>query len=169
MAELLSYIGKEWGVIGQAPLTFITLVLLSIAAAYFAASWRFGGIIASQQGEIKLLERKLATVPGGTDHERNKAYRESLGVYLRECEGLQERTIAKDTQPLIDEANEWSGRVSAFLEGTLGTDYLARFSNDAGLSGQTILGAGITTEQRSLWEWLNRRSERLHEFIREFR
>jgi hypothetical protein len=116
--------------------------------------------------EAEAEQRRLALESQLETEAKRQQKIEALGQFMAEAEKLQTRILASEVS-LIDDVNEWAGRASNFIEASLGTAYAQRFGNDAGTSSNFIVGANITAEQQKVWGWVNRRIERLDQFMGE--
>ncbi len=150
--------------IGQAPATFLIAALLAMGAAYAAASWRFGGIIETQQAQIALLERKIAAVPGGVDHEKRKATMDALGKFLSDGNAIMGNCRQRDRPPPKDEAEIWLRELTDFLQENLGTAYVARV-NDGGSAPVGFMSQ--YREHDTIYNAIRVRVYHLQEFLKE--
>ena len=93
--------------------------------------------------------------------------REKLGDFLHEGKVLETRCAEEKKPPPSDEADDWDERVNAYLEEHLGSDYVASFSNAAGLPmGLTSINS---REHRNLHGAIGVRLARLQQFLEELR
>ncbi len=166
--EVIKYFGSEWHVIGQAPATFAIALVLLASLVYAAASWRFGGIIETQQAKIALLETKLEGAPIAENAEKRRSLREQLARFLAEGESLDGRSRTEDVaiiEPLVE---SWATTIRDWLTANLDESYAQQFLSAAGLPSVMVTGQ-LTDEQRKISLWMHYRNVRLQEFIQSFR
>ncbi len=58
--QFLEFIKNEWSTVTGAPLSFISLVLISFALAYAACRWRYTGVIETQREKLSLEKDRLS-------------------------------------------------------------------------------------------------------------
>lgn len=164
--DIVEYFAKEWHVIGQAPSTFFIAAVLIAMMTYTAASWRFGGVMDALREQTVLLQKRLDAIPGGADSERRKQIRTALGEFLVQGSTLK-RAFESDSplDAIVEKVVNWRVAMTAYFESQLDSSYTSRLFDDAGiLTGQPAL----SEDRLGRWRWVNHRSIRLQEFIREF-
>lgn len=57
--DFLTYLAKEWSVIGQAPLTFIVAAVLAGLVAFALVKWAYATRLEHAQSTISMLEKRL--------------------------------------------------------------------------------------------------------------
>jgi len=166
--EIITYFASEWHVIWGAPVTFITAAVLLMAAAYAAASWRFGGVMDSQRAQIEFLQKRLDAIPGGADSERKKAIRAQISLFMNRAERLMERYVQgpEDLSEPNDAVLQWRTELMSYVDKNLDDSYKARIFSDSGLiSGQPT---SISGDRLGRWVYLNYRAIRLQQIVKEF-
>jgi hypothetical protein len=58
--EFLTYLAKEWGVIGQAPVTFLIAMVLAGLLAYALARWAFTARLDTAADRLKFKDEQIA-------------------------------------------------------------------------------------------------------------
>lgn len=100
---------------------------------------------------------KLLADPSYRNHQEHK---DQLAAFLVEAQRLRNRT---NEVPLpLPDHNAWVNRVSQYLKEHFGNAHEVRFSD---FSGMTFYGDG--SERSKMFQSLDGRSRRLHEFISE--
>ena len=108
------------------------------------------------QAQIKLDER-----------EKRRSIMDKLGEYLLNGQQICILNNAQNTPALIQEAEEWGGKVEKYLDGNLGISYVARFRDGSGLPlGMHQLSSIPHINVNS---FMHVRLARLHLFIEECR
>jgi hypothetical protein len=59
-ADFITYIAKEWHVIGQAPVTFLAAIIVVAGLLYWVMNWRYDAIISALNGRIGLRDDQIA-------------------------------------------------------------------------------------------------------------
>lgn len=96
MDKLFEYIGKEWGVISQAPFAFLILSALMFGLAYLAASWRFSGVVEELKASKDTLKERLLLKSEQAESYKDRALKfdEKIQVVVDSDEvALKERTL----------------------------------------------------------------------------
>lgn len=121
MDRLFLYIAKEAEVISQAPVTFITLLVIAFLLAYAAAKWRYSSIVDQVNATCEALRERLNLKTEQTESYKERALKydeKALEVVDSTEIALKEKslTFVKDLRDFIerykreDEAlhsNEW--------------------------------------------------------------
>lgn len=163
--EIIHYFEKEWAVLSGAPVTFLVALLLVCAAAYAAASWRFGSIIESQRAQIELLDRKVSAEPGGADFKRRLQLADALATFYEEGERLRNE-CRKEVVVDRTRAEGWAQKTGEYLESNLGKSYQARFCSNVGTQPVVQLGSA-PDENKRIGEWLTARLSKLEQIMSE--
>jgi hypothetical protein len=106
-----------------------------------------------------------ATIRGLRVGADRKAVRETLASLLKEGAALEVQCRTNSNSQWVA-LNEWFGRAVEYLGGSLDQSYVQRFGSDAGFTASFPIGPYNETQRNQL-TWLNHRSQRLQEFIRE--
>jgi hypothetical protein len=91
----VTYLGKEWSVISQAPLIFIMAAMVVCTIAYLAARWRYTGRISHLVERINLRDDRIAEYErklGGATPDEAKARLDALEAKVSE---LMPRELSK--------------------------------------------------------------------------
>ena len=56
---LLDHIAREWNVISQAPVAFITVCVLTSALVYLWLRWQYGDLLKNKNALIDTLQKRL--------------------------------------------------------------------------------------------------------------
>jgi len=102
------------------------------------------------------------------DQERiREQFLTQLGEFINEGQELASQLFHKqDLSIPQDEINGWKSRVESFLSIHRGNHYIPRFNNDGSLQ-PSIPDPMFSNEHRLKVIWINRRLERLNEFMAE--
>lgn len=161
---IVTYFANEWAIISGAPASFLIGATLVAGAAYAAASWRFGGVIATQQAKIDLLETRLENAPTAENASRRRKIREDLGQLLSEGLEFQRKFAQTPPEATEAEAQEWLDRVGAYLETELDSSYVARMCDTSVVPPAYTALRG---DQVKLWSGVRSKVFHLQQFIRE--
>ena len=99
-------------------------------------------------------------------HLKAKRIKTGLGAFLYEVAAMQ-RGCADPVAEFPD-VEDFRSRLGAFLLKELGREAIVRLNSDAGIgSFVPLFSVPVSQQKLDLWGWLEFRSIRLHEFIRE--
>lgn len=117
LQEFLDHIAREWGVITQAPMTFIAATLVMAALAYGASRWRFGGTIESLQHRLALKEDQLADYRDklkGASPDEARARLDGLESRVEELRAQLNHALREDRFLMPDEARVLCDRLRKY-------------------------------------------------------
>lgn len=107
MNNLFEYLEKEWDTISQAPLTFIVLSFLTFTLAYFAAKWRFLGVIEKSKATNETLNERLIFKSDQIEFYKERA--------LKFDNKVQE-IVEADTDSLKEKTLDFVKKIREFIE-----------------------------------------------------
>ncbi len=90
--DVISYISKEWAVVGSAPVTFVTVVVLVGVGIWFLTRWVQSGEIAGLKATIDAQDRRIALFKERLEHSQ-----ERLAELEREIEKTNEAISPADS------------------------------------------------------------------------
>lgn len=125
--EWLTYLAKEWGVIGQAPFTFLIAAVLTLVMGYGLARWAFMVRLDTASDRLKLKDEQIA------DRDRK------LGEL---------RQVAESPPPVIEAHGDGTDDYSAVIRGLVQIYVLAEGNVSPGILAGTELPPK---------EWMNER------------
>jgi len=95
---------------------------------------------------------------------KDRRVKAGLANFIEEMHAMQAQ-CGDPAQPAPD-IQDISARLTVFLRRELGQEAILRLNSNAGLPG-LILAAPVSEAHKNTWKWLENRSCRLHELIRE--
>ncbi len=99
------------------------------------------------------------------DKFRKRAIKDSLGQFLDRGRLIQRKCANENEPPPNEEADNWANEAEKYLSGNLGTSYVSRFRNPAGLS--MVVTSISSLDHGKLWGGIHTRLSRLEQFISE--
>jgi len=72
--QFLELLKNEWNTVAGAPLSFITLVLVSFAIAYAAGRWRYSGVIETLREKLSLEKDRINAKDSQLDEYRERLH-----------------------------------------------------------------------------------------------
>ena len=136
--------------------TLVTAILVLGLFAIVANVW---------SNNITLQRKAEEQAQQAAAQAQRRAVREQLGTFIDEGTALQ-RLCTNEQEPAPEQqANEWAGRVEAYLTANLGASYVTRFRSSAGLP--VGMNAIVSIPHRNLWSGIRTRLARLEQFSQE--
>jgi hypothetical protein len=134
--------------------------------------WMFAAVIVARvmyAPYVMWREQQAAMAAAGTlsdSKAERKAVREALASFLQKA-GALDLLCRTNSESQWMALNDWFECVVDYLGASLDQSYVQRFGADSGFTHSTPIGPYNQIQQHQL-TWLNHRSQRLQEFIREF-
>ncbi|MBA6042823.1 hypothetical protein [Pseudomonas lactis] len=156
--DFLKILKEEWATISMAPFSFLLLAGAMFAAAFFAARWRYGGIIEQLKASKETLMERLHLRSEQTESLREKA--EKYEATLAEVVDSGSKELREKTLKFVDDLREFINR------------YDRAEMTSIRLQQDLIEGAQSEEERQRLWnrphEIVGVYSERNAEYERRF-
>jgi hypothetical protein len=154
--QFLDFLKNEWNTVTGAPLSFVTLVIISVVIAYTACRWRYSGVIETLREKLGLEKDRLSAEKDRINAKDSQLdeYRERLHLVPaqgREYSKLTHAELKAKGLGLVSEIRGWFATTEANTRKVADSQWRAMTQAKTEEDKQRLWNAHTNTQTQGLF------------------